>query len=259
MGHAISRGRNYITLEDIAIVIKTGLSSASIGRVRIFDLLLEHNGELLTSNICKELKVSSHTARRTMAELDALEIVDMETIGTYNNAESKIKLKDKFAWFLTPEFQKLREGFRPADYTKLKYRLNATESVQKIILQKLSPKHMMVTRVKIKLPSLRDRNNFDEQKMNNNNHNSSKQFHNLDNGTITNDKVNGTQSATIVSDDNHCPTSNHEQQLSSDIELKDNDENNFNTSERRKEDCRHVTVTPSHELTSRTLMDSAES
>ena len=63
-----------------------------------------------------------------MTELDALEIVDKTSIGTYNNAEFNIKLKDKFKWFTTEEFEKLREGFRPADYTKLKYRINVTES-----------------------------------------------------------------------------------------------------------------------------------
>ena len=128
MGHALSKGRNYFTLEDIPIVIKLVLSTASIARVRIFDLLLEHKGELTTSEIVKELRISYHTAHRTMTELDALELVDKTPISTYNNAEYTIKLKEKFNWFTSEEFEKLREGFRPADYNKLKYRINVTES-----------------------------------------------------------------------------------------------------------------------------------
>jgi hypothetical protein len=128
MGHAISQGRDYLTLEDIPIVIKLVLSTASIARVRIFDLLLEHKGELTTSEIVKELRISSHTAHRTMTELDALELVDKTPISTYDNDEYKIKLKEKFSWFTSDEFEKLREGFRPADYNKLKYRINITES-----------------------------------------------------------------------------------------------------------------------------------
>ena len=39
-GHALSRGRNYITLDDISIIISVVLSTASKERVTIFDLCL---------------------------------------------------------------------------------------------------------------------------------------------------------------------------------------------------------------------------
>ena len=45
-GHALIKGRNWITREDISIVIKVVLSTASIERVTIFDLLIAHNGTL---------------------------------------------------------------------------------------------------------------------------------------------------------------------------------------------------------------------
>lgn len=144
MGHALSKGRNYITLSDIPIVIKVVLSTAPIARVRIFDLLLEHKGELTTSDIVRKLRISYHTAHRTMTELSALELVDKTAIGTYNNSEFKIKLRDKFRWFTAQEFEELREGFRPADYTKLEYREKITESstepnIQNIIVQDTNP------------------------------------------------------------------------------------------------------------------------
>lgn len=40
-GHALSQGRNYVTsLQDIPILIKVVLSTASIERVTIFDILI---------------------------------------------------------------------------------------------------------------------------------------------------------------------------------------------------------------------------
>ena len=48
-GHAISHGRNYITKEDVSIVIKVVLSTASIERVAVFDLLLAHGGKATNS------------------------------------------------------------------------------------------------------------------------------------------------------------------------------------------------------------------
>ena len=41
-GHALSQGRNYITMQDIPLVIKVVFSTASHERVRIFELLIEH-------------------------------------------------------------------------------------------------------------------------------------------------------------------------------------------------------------------------
>ena len=48
-GHALSQGRNYITQEDIRIVIKVVFSTADMARVRIFELLLQFKGRLTTS------------------------------------------------------------------------------------------------------------------------------------------------------------------------------------------------------------------
>jgi hypothetical protein len=47
-GHALSRGRNYVALDDIPLIIKVVLSTASIERVTIFDLLLAHKGIMTT-------------------------------------------------------------------------------------------------------------------------------------------------------------------------------------------------------------------
>ena len=40
-GHALSQGRNYLTLQDMPLLIKVVFSTASIERVKIFELLRE--------------------------------------------------------------------------------------------------------------------------------------------------------------------------------------------------------------------------
>ncbi len=128
-GHALVQGRNYISKEDIPIVIKVVLSTASIERVSLFDLLLAHNGKLTTTLISESLLVSTQTALRTMTELKVIKLVEMKQ----NNitAVFEIELKEKFKWFLTEEFQRLREDFIPEDnskYLKNKEKLPPTDS-----------------------------------------------------------------------------------------------------------------------------------
>jgi hypothetical protein len=114
-GHALVNGRNWIAKADISIVIKVVLSTASIERVTIFDLLIAHNGTLTTSLICKSLNITNHTAHRTMAELQALELVEIESKSEHQNSEKQIILKPDFDWFVSEEFSKLRQGFIPED------------------------------------------------------------------------------------------------------------------------------------------------
>jgi hypothetical protein len=112
-GHALSMGRNFITKEDIPITIKVVLSTASIERVTIFDLLLAHGGTLSTPVIADSLNISSQTALRTMTEFKALGLVDMGEAETGSEHITEIILKPEFNWFLSLEFQKLRGGYKP--------------------------------------------------------------------------------------------------------------------------------------------------
>lgn len=114
-GHALFHGRNYLTKEDIPIVIKTVLSTASVERVSVFDKLLANEGRLTTTQITGALNISSPTAKRTMTELSVLELVTMTELGEYEDHEKKITLKPEFEWFLSEEFKKLREEFVPTD------------------------------------------------------------------------------------------------------------------------------------------------
>jgi hypothetical protein len=113
-GHALSQGRNWITIEDMPILIKTVFSTASLERVRIFELLLEFRGKLTTSQIVESLRISNKTAKRTMAEFKAIGFVDVGEIETQHggNHEKQITLVDKLDWFLSQEFKDLKSEWK---------------------------------------------------------------------------------------------------------------------------------------------------
>ena len=94
-GHALSQGRNYITMADMPLLANVALSTAPIYRVAVFDLLLKKNGRLETSDIMDGLRVSHHTAHRVMTELFALGLVDRQKEGYYDNSKMQIELKKK--------------------------------------------------------------------------------------------------------------------------------------------------------------------
>ena len=121
--HGLITGRNYIKMEDIHIVVKTVLSTARVERVKAFITLLDYNGSITKIQLANQLHVAPSTAFRFMTELKAIGLVDVEDTNrieyTQNNNPSTVKVmtlkKDKFEWFLSDEFKKLREDFRPVD------------------------------------------------------------------------------------------------------------------------------------------------
>jgi hypothetical protein len=125
-GHALQTGRNYITLEDVPIVVKTVLSTAHIDRVSAFSLLISMpNGKLTTAQIMEFLNKSKHSAIKTMTEFKAIGLADMYDIQIdginedtgipYKTHSKQIALKEEFKWFLEEEFDKLRQGFVATD------------------------------------------------------------------------------------------------------------------------------------------------
>ena len=111
-------GRRHITLDDVPIVIHTALSTATMERVRMFELLTAHQGVLTTSQICESLNTTPPTARSTMTELKATGLVTMD-IGD-GSAPSSITLKPEFDWFLSLEFLTFKER-NSNDLLKEKY------------------------------------------------------------------------------------------------------------------------------------------
>jgi hypothetical protein len=131
-GHSLSLGRNYITKQDIPLILKVVLSTGSIERVLILDLLIAYKGTLTTSQITTSMRVSKDTAKKTMTEFKGLELVTMDRIiGDNSNSEYKITLNPKFKWILTEVFTRLREDFKPTDnkeYIVKKSKNNSAEN-----------------------------------------------------------------------------------------------------------------------------------
>jgi hypothetical protein len=108
-GLAHLEGRNYIEMADVIHVIKVVMSTTSIERSRIFLALIDSDGKLKTRDIERLLSITEHPARRTMTELDALELVKK----VEEDDELCIRLRRKFKWFLSSEFKKMYYGFLP--------------------------------------------------------------------------------------------------------------------------------------------------
>jgi hypothetical protein len=116
-GHALAYGRNYVTKDDLRIIVKVVLSTGPVERVRILDKLLSHKsdgGYLDTAQLSSSLNISKPTVLKTMTELAILELVDVSPpLGTEDNEEHaglerKIRLKERFSWFKSEEFRQLR-------------------------------------------------------------------------------------------------------------------------------------------------------
>ena len=136
-GHALITGRNYVTMDDIPIVVKTVLSTARVERVKAFITLLDNNGSTTKIQLANQLHVSPSTAYRFMTELKAIGLVDVEITNrieyTQNNNPSTVKVmtlkNDKFAWFLGDEFKKLRGDFSPVDNRKYIHQVDPEKQV----------------------------------------------------------------------------------------------------------------------------------
>lgn len=110
-GHAVLWGRNYITDEDLPVVVAVALSSASRDRVELFKKLLECNGKQNTEQFMESSKVSRSTALKEMKSLSILGLVDLYDEEYNTKYVRTIKLKKEYDWFLSLEFQKHMSRF----------------------------------------------------------------------------------------------------------------------------------------------------
>jgi hypothetical protein len=125
-GHALITGRNYITIQDIPVVIKTVLSTARMQRVKSFIALLDYDGEITVVQLSRLLNISHSSATRLAVELKAIGLVNTQVTNniefTKNNnptMQTVISLdRNKFEWFLSDEFKRLRDEFTPVDNRK---------------------------------------------------------------------------------------------------------------------------------------------
>ena len=106
LGHALSMGRTSLGIEDIPLIVKVTLSTAPQNRHRVFDELLDLDGEITTSQIQDNLGLHWNTANKTMTEFVAIGLVDLVKTGEEHN--NTIKLKDDFSYFTDIEFEAVR-------------------------------------------------------------------------------------------------------------------------------------------------------
>lgn len=138
--HALSQGRDYITVEDdLPLIVKVVLSgAASIERVKVLNLLLSggKDDKYSASDVAHAIGTSIKTAKKTIAEFKALGLVDIEELG--NDGEPFIQMslkKDNFDWFFEAEFKRLKGNYQPGDFKdhlvkKNKNRNNRTNSIE---------------------------------------------------------------------------------------------------------------------------------
>jgi len=134
-GHAILNGRNYITKEDLVVVIPVALSSTSRERVALFKHLIENKGKLNTDQFIKSAKVSRTVALKQMRMLSILELVDMSEEEAETKPITSIKLKTGFEWFVSDEFFKYWNEFDPLHTPKNCELSHIEENSQKITLR----------------------------------------------------------------------------------------------------------------------------
>jgi hypothetical protein len=119
--HALSQGREYITVEDdLPLIVKVVLSgAASIERVKLLNLLLSggKDDRYSANDVANAIGTSIKTAKKTMAEFKALGLVDLEELGNVGEPLIQISLKkDDLDWFFEPEFKKLKGDYQPGDF-----------------------------------------------------------------------------------------------------------------------------------------------
>ncbi len=107
-GHALIFGRNYVTVEDIRILIPIVFSSMPDDRRKIWNLLVENDGYLDYENVARGFKCHPKHAYRIMKKLDILGVADLhegDSSDEYNKERKHLALKDEYKSLL----QKLKD------------------------------------------------------------------------------------------------------------------------------------------------------
>ena len=108
-GHAVACGRTAISDEDLSIVIKVALSSASLDRIEAFNLLIKSDGVLTTEQVIYGLKCSRPTALNLMEKMMLLNLVNEvpATNLAVGRSEKVVRITERFLWFVGSRFKEL--------------------------------------------------------------------------------------------------------------------------------------------------------
>lgn len=110
-GHALLCGRNYISEEDMWVVIEVALSSAPYNRIKFVNALLEADREMSTSDVEEAINCSNPTALKEIETMRVLGVVEVDRPlgGSVGAPEKIIDLVDDLAWFKSEECKRLRD------------------------------------------------------------------------------------------------------------------------------------------------------
>ena len=92
----MTRGRNYIILDDLHLAIKVALTTGSRERIAVFDFLVSKKGVATYSSIANALTMSKSTALKYMTELAAVGLVKLEDVVISGNPTQRIRLLQTF-------------------------------------------------------------------------------------------------------------------------------------------------------------------
>lgn len=133
-GHAIIHGRNYITTDDLEIIIHVVMSSIPKDRLELFEVLFSNKGVADTIQIEKCLLISKTTALKEMEKLRILGIVDNCKVDGKSKPTSSIEIKSEYGWILEDEFKTyLKEIIliHTVDNSKLSNIINNKDNLEK--------------------------------------------------------------------------------------------------------------------------------
>lgn len=111
-GHAILYGRNFVTVDDLEVVVHVALSSAPRDRLDMLFFLIENNGKINTNQFMKDIEATRATALKNMELLSRLGIAEKAKEPSLTKPLNVLKLKAYYNWFLTDEFKKYLKNLR---------------------------------------------------------------------------------------------------------------------------------------------------
>jgi len=75
-GHAVVSGRDYVTMEDMEVVIHVVLGTAPSPRPQIMRELLKNGGQMKVKDVAQKLLISKNTAKKECKKLIELEVLE---------------------------------------------------------------------------------------------------------------------------------------------------------------------------------------
>ena len=109
-GHAVAVGRKQIAIDDIRLIVELAIDTAPTVRAQLFRSLIDHGGEMTTSQVEICLARTKPIALKEMQTLVALGVCTFQQIktGFAGQPENKIILNADFGWFLSQECRRIR-------------------------------------------------------------------------------------------------------------------------------------------------------